>query len=272
MRFGLALPYNQTRNVPAWARLAEEAGWDGVFLGDAIWTEDPIVALAAAAMATSRIRLGTMLVPAPLRHPWKIAGESLALDLLSGGRTVLGLGTGAVWMGWYAFPDVETGTRVRAEMLEETIDVLDLFYRREPFDYEGRHFHLNLAKLDPIHYPPQPVQKPRIPLWAPLVWPLKNSKKWILKCDGLFAEKWGPEGPEQVTPADVRAMRAYIRRHRGPAAPFDIVVSGKTGDHRGDRELLTSWHEAGATWWIEDMFGGEEEEVRARIRLGPPAI
>ena len=69
MKIGLALPYTGARNVARWAKLAEDAGWDGCFLGDAIWCEDPMISLAAAAIITQRICLGTMLIPVPLRRP-----------------------------------------------------------------------------------------------------------------------------------------------------------------------------------------------------------
>ena len=82
MKYGIALPYANARTVAKLSQLAEEAGWDGVFLGDAIWCQDPMIGLAAAAMVTKRVRLGTMITPAPLRIPWKLASESLALDHL----------------------------------------------------------------------------------------------------------------------------------------------------------------------------------------------
>jgi alkanesulfonate monooxygenase SsuD/methylene tetrahydromethanopterin reductase-like flavin-dependent oxidoreductase (luciferase family) len=104
MKFAAAF-YANPHTAADLAHIAEEAGWDGIFLGDAIWLEDPMIGLAAAAMATNRIRLGTMVIPVPLRKPWKIASESLAIDHLSSGRLTLGLGAGAVWMGWHAFPD-----------------------------------------------------------------------------------------------------------------------------------------------------------------------
>ncbi|TLN14334.1 LLM class flavin-dependent oxidoreductase, partial [bacterium] len=124
MKFGVALPYLSAREIAELAALAEEHAWDGAFVGDAIWTVDPIVSLTAAAMRTQRIRLGVMVVPVPLRKPWKIASESAALDNLSGGRLTLALATGAVWMGWQGFPDEVTDTKQRAEMLDETIDIL----------------------------------------------------------------------------------------------------------------------------------------------------
>lgn len=275
MKFGLALPYNETRVVARLAQQAEEAGWDGVFLGDAIWCEDPMIALTAAAMTTSQIRLGTMIIPVPLRRPWKIASESLALDRLSNGRLILGLGAGAVWMGWHAFPDEAMDTKVRAEMLDETIDILTLLYQRKPFDYDGKHFHLKLTQMDVMHYPPQPIQQPRIPLWIPGLWPRKKSMQRVLKCDGIFPEKHGPDGkPADLTPADVRQIKAFVSEKRTLTTPFDIVVTGKTGEMSRvqQQDLMGEWAEAGATWWVEGLWGETEEEVVARIQQGPPLL
>jgi hypothetical protein len=275
MKFGLAFPYNHTRSAAQWSKLAEERGWDGCFLGDAVWGEDPMIALAAAAAATSRIRLGTLVIPVPLRSPWKIASESVALDHLSGGRLILGLGAGAVWMGWHGFPDEVTDTRARAEMLDETIDILTLLYQRKPFDYDGKHYHLKLTLLDEQYYPAKPIQQPRIPLWAPVIWPRKKSMQRILKCDGLIAEKMSPDGkPAEVTPKDVSQMKAFVDANRTPISPFDIVVNGKTNDRTDSqrKDMLFPWLEAGATWWVEGLWGDTQEAVTERIRQGPPRL
>lgn len=275
MKFGLAFPYNASRLIAQWSQLAEETGWDGCFLGDAIWCEDPMIALAAAAMTTSRIRLGVMVIPVPLRRPWKVASESVALDRLSDGRLILGLGTGAVWMGWQSFPDEVTDTKARAEMLDETIDILTLLYQRKQFDYDGKHYHLKLTLMDEMHYPPKPVQQPRIPLWAPVIWPRKKSMQRILKCDGLLPEKLSPDGkPEDVTPKDVSEMKAFVNANRTLTTPFDIVVSGKTNglDNSQQKDEILPWLEAGATWWIEGLWGESEEAVTERIRQGPPIL
>jgi len=275
LKYGLALPYGTARTVAKLSQLAEEAGWDGCFLGDAIWCEDPLIALAAAAMTTSRIRLGTMIIPVPLRRPWKLASESVALDRLSDGRLILGLGPGAVWMGWQSFPDEVTDNRSRAEMLDETIDILTLLYQRKQFDYDGKHFHLKLTLMDEMHYPPKPVQQPRIPLWVVGVWPRKKSMRRILKCDGVFVEKRGPDGkPEDATPADIREIKAYVDANRTLTTPFDIITSGKTSglDRSQLQDTLMPFMEAGATWWIEGLWGESEEKVIERIRLGPPEV
>ncbi|MGC9522221.1 MAG: LLM class flavin-dependent oxidoreductase [Anaerolineae bacterium] len=194
IRFGLVLPTSTARTVAELSQLAEVSGWDGCFVGDAVWCEDPMIALTAAAMVTRRIRLGTMVIPVPLRRPWKIASESVALDRLSDGRLILGLGTGAVWMGWQSFPDEVTDTRARAKMLDETIDILTLLYQRKQFDYEGEHYRIRLTLMDEMHYPAKPVQQPRIPLWVPGVWPRRKSMRRALKCDGVIVEKMSADG------------------------------------------------------------------------------
>ena len=273
MKYGVALPYGSARAAANLARLAEQSGWDGIFLGDAIWCEDPMVCLAAAAMTTSRIRLGTMVVPVPLRRPWKLASESVALDHLSNGRLVLGLGAGATWMGWHAFPDEVTDTHIRAEMLDETIDLLTLLYARRQADYEGQHYHLKLTLLDEMHYPPKPVQQPRIPLWVPGIWPRMKSMRRLLKCDGLLPQKMNPSGEfEAVTPDDLRQMKTYIDANRTLTTPFDYVVEGKTEglSPTQAKDQLQGWVEAGATWWIEALWEATEEQATARLRQGPP--
>jgi len=275
MKYGLAIPYNEARLVAKLAQIAEEAGWDGCFLGDYIWGEDPMIALAAAAMTTSRIRLGTMVIPVPLRRPWKLASESLALDRLSNGRLILGLGTGATWMGWQSFPDEVTESKARAEMLEETVDILTLLYQRKQFDYDGKHYHLKLTLMDEMHYPAKPIQQPRIPLWAPVVCGQKKSMQRILKCDGMFPEKRSTDGkPADVTPTDIRETKAFVDANRTLTTPFDSVASGKTKatSRAQQQDQILPWLEAGATWWIEGLWGEPEEAVVKRIRQGAPRV
>lgn len=275
LNYGLALPYGSARSTARLAQLAEQAGWDGCFVGDAIWTEDAMICLAAAAIATSRIRLGTMVIPMPLRRPWKVASESLALDRLSDGRLILGLGTGAVWMGWQGFPDEVTDASMRGEMLDESIDILTLLYQGRPFDYNGRHYHLKLTELDVQHYPPRPVQQPRIPLWVPVLWPRKQPMRRALKCDGLLAEKIDNNGqPAEVTPADISAMKACVVAKRTHTTPFDLVVSGSSAQLEPSQrqEHMQEWHAAGATWWIEACWGLPEAAAAERISAGPPQI
>src|SRR5215510_9849005 len=105
MRFGFILPTSEPKVCVELAALAEQTGWDAMFIPDCIAIEtptippleafDPWVTLAAMAAATRRVRLGTMLTAVPRRRPWKLAREVMTLDHLSGGRAILGVGLGA---------------------------------------------------------------------------------------------------------------------------------------------------------------------------------
>lgn len=275
LQYGITLPFNDPRKVAEMARQAEDAGWDALFLGDAIWIMDPLVALSAAAMVTTRLRLGTMIIPVPLRVPYKIASESLALDHLSNGRVTLGLAMGATWMGWHAFPDEVMDTKARAEMLDETVDILTELYQRKQFDYDGKHYHIKLTQMDLMHYPPKPIQQPRIPLWIPAVWPRMKSMQRVLKCDGLLPHKMNAENKfEDVKPADLREMKAYIDANRTLTTPFDYVIEGKTFNQTSAQaqDTLCPWVEAGMTWWIESFYGEPDEKMWERVKLGPPRV
>ncbi len=90
MNYGVALPYTSARTIATLCQLAEAAGRDGCFTGDAIWCEDPMIGLAAAAMITDRIRLGTMITPVLLRSrgnwrvnrwPWTICATAVSFSV-----------------------------------------------------------------------------------------------------------------------------------------------------------------------------------------------
>ena len=96
MKYGVVLPGGTAAEQLEQAILAEEAGWDGVFVWEAAYGIDAWALLGAMAVRTSHVRLGTMLTPLPWRRPWKVASEAVTLDQLSGGRAILAVGLGAV--------------------------------------------------------------------------------------------------------------------------------------------------------------------------------
>jgi alkanesulfonate monooxygenase SsuD/methylene tetrahydromethanopterin reductase-like flavin-dependent oxidoreductase (luciferase family) len=277
LKFGFVPPFSSrdSRKVAEFAQQAEQAGWDGFFIGEALWYLDAWVLLTAAAMRTQRIRLGTMVSPLPSMNPRKVASQTATLDNLSNGRVILSMGLGAVWMGYQGFPDEVTDTRTRAEMLDEEIDILTLLYKGKPFDYDGKHYHIKLTTVDEMHYPPPPVQQPRIPLWVVGAWPRMKSMRRALRCDGLIPAKMNPDSQfAELQPEDVREMKAYIDANRTLSAPFDIVVEGKALglDRAQTRDKLLPWVEAGATWWIESMWDVPPDQIVAHIQQGPPRI
>lgn len=275
MKSGVVVPLKSAKSAATWAVEAERAGWDGFFVGEAIWSIDAWVTLAAAAVQTARIRLGTMITPMPLQTPWKLAAESATLDHLSEGRAVLSLGMGATWMGWQGFPDVPADIHTRAELLDEGIDLLNAFYKAKQFDYNGKHHHLKLTLVDEMHYPPAPVQQPRVPLWVVGVWPRSKSMQRVVKCDGLIPHVMNEEGKfVDVTPTALCEMKRYVEANRTATTPFDYIIEGSTRelDATQTRDKLTKWQDAGATWWMETMFGVTDEQITEIIRTGPPRI
>jgi alkanesulfonate monooxygenase SsuD/methylene tetrahydromethanopterin reductase-like flavin-dependent oxidoreductase (luciferase family) len=155
MHYALNLPNGgpDVRTLVEFAALAEEAGWEAVFLEDyIIWqghaeipTYDPWVLMGAMAMVTNRIRLGTMVTPLSRRRPWKVAREAVTLDHISNGRVILGVGLGDTdWDGtsFSHFGEI-TEPRKRAKRLDEGLDILAGLWSREPFSYHGEYYNVN---------------------------------------------------------------------------------------------------------------------------------
>ncbi len=277
MRYGFIIPNGDPRTVAELAGEVEAAGWDGAFYWDGIHvgemeTYDPWVTMAAMAMLTERVRIGAILTPLARRRPWKVARETVTLDHLSSGRFVLPVGLGALDDGGFAKVGEPTNRKVRAQLLDESLEILTGLWSGEPFAYRGEHY-----KLEEMTFLPPPVQSPRIPIWVVGAWPSKKSMNRALRYDGLLAAKRGETATEPgVTPEDVQAMKAYVEEHRGGVTPFDIVWEGATpgDDLEQAASIVRPFAEAGITWWMESMWfpPNEPEDLRARIRQGPPRV
>src|SRR6476660_4700037 len=95
MRYGFVVPFPASREFVELAVLGESCGWDGIFTWEALFGEDAWVTLGAAAMATTRIRLGTLLTPVARVRPGDLAPRVVTVDRRGGGRASLGAGLGA---------------------------------------------------------------------------------------------------------------------------------------------------------------------------------
>jgi hypothetical protein len=273
MKYGFVLPYGDARKAAKLAFEAEQAGWDGFFVWEPVWGIDAWVSLTAAAMKTTRIRLGTLLSPISRMRPWKVASETASLDNLSGGRVILSVGLGAVDTGFEEFGEVIDRVE-RAELVDEGLAVITGLWRGQPYSYDGKHYKI---KETDFHPPPRPVQEPRIPIWVVGVWPRKKSMRRVLKYDGILPTKMVGGKHVKVEPGDIRSMKTWIEENRRETTPFDIVVEGKTQGSDPDTwyDVINPWKEAGATWWIEAMWDAidkkdRDELVKRRIRQGPP--
>lgn len=274
MQYGVTFPNIDPRILAELSHEAEEAGWNGIFVWDCIWGIDPWVSLAAVAMRTERVRIGTMVTPVSRRRPWKLASEAVTLDHLSNGRLILPVGLGAPNTGFDKVGG-EINRKTRAKMLDEGLDVLVGLWSGQPFSYEGEHF-----RVQDVTFSPTPVQSPHIPIWVVGAWPRMKSMRRVLRWDGVIPAKMNEDGSfAEMTPEDIRAMKAFIDEHRTQTTPFDIVMEAETpGDDRKKAvEIVRPFAEAGATWWLEAVWASPEtqagvEGMRTRVKQGPPRI
>ncbi len=278
MKYGLDIPTAganaDARKLAELAAEAEEAGWDGFFIWDVLFAKDqagvpiidPWVALSAIAMRTQRMRLGALLTPLSRRRPWQVARETVSIDHLSNGRLVFGAGSGYQALDFTTFGD-DYDLKVRAEKLDEGLEVLQGLWSGEPFSFHGKHYQVNNAQMLP-----KPLQSPRIPVWLAGGWPNRKPLRRAARWDGIYLMTVNQVTGELLAPEEVREIVTYINTYRESAEPFDVAVNGEipAGAQNGS-EIVQAYQEAGATWWVE-LEGSEEsfEEYRARIRRGPP--
>ncbi len=193
MKFALDLPnlgpFGDARVLADLAQRAESAGWDGFFIWDHVfwrgwaWPHvDPWVALAAVALSTERIRLGTMVTPIPRRRPQKLARETVSIDHLSGGRLILGVGSGGSVTEFDNMGETEI-PRERGARLDEGLEILTRLWSGQPVDYVGEHLKVTGATFLPV-----PVQLPRIPIWVAGNWPHKKPMRRAARYDGVFPQ------------------------------------------------------------------------------------
>ncbi|MEP6527629.1 MAG: LLM class flavin-dependent oxidoreductase [Nocardioidaceae bacterium] len=271
MRYGAILPGGTAPEQLEQAILAEQAGWDGVFVWEAAYGVDAWVLLAAMAARTARVRLGTLLTPLPWRRPWKVASQVVTLDQLSGGRAILTVGLGALTTDLPLTGEV-TELRARAERLDEGIDLIRGLWDGQT-SYHGRHYDYECARDDLVQVG-RPVQQ-RIPIWVVAAWPRPKSMRRVLRCGGVVPQY--QVGDREGDPDDARALRAWLS-DRGASPDLDMVAEGETpaDDPSAAEELVGPWSDAGCTWWLETRWEmphnspDRMREVQRRLAAGPP--
>jgi alkanesulfonate monooxygenase SsuD/methylene tetrahydromethanopterin reductase-like flavin-dependent oxidoreductase (luciferase family) len=143
---------------------AEAAGFDGVWVGDSILARprfEPLTTLAAVAARTERITVGTAILLSALRSPVVLANEVANLDLIAGGRLLLGLGSAAANDANRAeFEAIGLPFKTRISRFEEGIEVMQRLWTGEEVNFSGRHFQLHAVRLGL-----RPYRDGRIPLW-----------------------------------------------------------------------------------------------------------
>ena len=140
---------------------AEAAGFDSVWLGEhhnnPVLYPAPLLGLAAIAARTSRVSLGTGVLLLPLYHPMCVAEEGAMVDMISGGRLILGIGAGYAPEEFAAFG---LSVRQRGSRLDEGAALLRRLWTETGVTHHGRYYHVEDATVGP-----RPVQQPAPPIW-----------------------------------------------------------------------------------------------------------
>ena len=210
MRVVLTLSFDQ-RAVAAEARAAEDAGYSGIATGEHLFFHGPnsngFVALAAAAGATSRIRLLTALTVLPI-YPAALAAKlATTLDQVSGGRFDLGVGVGGDYPPEFEAAGVDVTER--GARTDEALALFRALWSGGPVDFDGR-----FTRVPSLALQPGPVQPGGPPIW------LGGRRPAAIRRAGRFADAWMPYmyTPEQLATSLAEVRAAAEQAGRDPAA------------------------------------------------------
>jgi probable F420-dependent oxidoreductase len=244
-RFGVFLPsyvwegdgVDRARGIKEFARAVEDMGFDSLFVTDHLIAAkrfysvsflEPLQALAVAAGATSRVRLGTSILIMPLRHPVMLAKELATLQFLSENRVILGAG-----VGWNEFEYAALGVKKseRGKRTDEMLDIMIPLLEGETVTYRGEFY-----SVEDLYIEPRSAQRPEIwigggsqladPKSPDLPKFVESVKARVLRTDGWIPRPTCP--PEEIA-NDWRQLQDYYREHGRD--PRECVVAHENFMH-----------------------------------------
>lgn len=293
MRFGVALPNYGPLAGPATlvrlARLAEDLGVDSIWVSDhlvaplrvqSIYPYDrrpdakpgdmgviehfyePIVTLAYLAGQTTRVRLGVSAYVVPYRNPVLTAKHVATLDSLSGGRVILGVGTG--WLR-EEFDALGVPFAARGARTEEYLAVMKALWAGGEAHFDGRHY-----RLPPVRTGPLPTQRPHPPIWV------AGNSAVALDRAARLGDGWHAIdlAPDELAPL-VRRLRERLAAHSRAAASVTVslrkgvlvgTATGRPlyGDRDAIRRDLDAYREAGLDYLVANLRQAKSVEDISR--------
>jgi F420-dependent oxidoreductase-like protein len=209
--------------------------------------------LAALAMATQRTRLGLMVTGNTYRHPAVLAKMATTVDIISGGRLILGLGA-----GWFELEHHEYGVPFhtiggRLRRLDEALQIIKLLWTQERANFRGKHFKLKNASFNP-----KPVQKPHPPILIGA-----SGENIALGIVAQHAQMWNSFGSPEVFRAKISRLNEHCSRiGRNPATiEKSVLVSGMFALEDARREV-DAYTAAGVTHLIFSIGPAERASMR----------
>jgi probable F420-dependent oxidoreductase len=284
MRFSVQLPsdrvergseFTSAEAIAELARASESAGFDAAYvtehpLPSDSWLAsgghhalDPFVSLSAAAAVTTRLLLHTNILVLPYRNPFLTAKSVASLDVLSGGRVILGVAVGYLEAEYRALgADFER----RNETGDEALVAMKLAWRGESFQFRGQDFEAEGNQMLPA-----PVQQPHPPIWV------GGNTRRAMRRSAEYAQGWSPfplpvrattrtrtaaiENPEQLG-EKIRWLQDYAREI-GRSEPLDVnfvpfgrnMNSPEPLDFDAFHDQLRELQDVGVTWVSVGMPG-----------------
>jgi probable F420-dependent oxidoreductase len=209
---------------------------------------DPMNVLNAMAMCSKTLRLGTGVAILPQRNPLYFAKEAAAIDLLSNGRFIAGVG-----IGWSADEFAATGTPFehRGSRMRDYIQVVRSLWMDEVSQFEGRFY-----TLPPCIHLPKPVQRPHPPLY------FGGESEPAMHRVAEFGQGWFAFWitPDELRPKIAR-LKELLAEHGRSLADIDLVA-GPPGDKPVDERMLAEFAEMGVAEVVAVCFGNSVDDYR----------
>jgi alkanesulfonate monooxygenase SsuD/methylene tetrahydromethanopterin reductase-like flavin-dependent oxidoreductase (luciferase family) len=263
-------PARDAELVIGLARKVEAAGLDSVWVGDSLTAKprlEPLATLAAVAACTERVRLGTAVLLAALRHPILLAQTLATVDLISKGRLVLGAGVGGAFNDeqraeWRA---AGVDPKRRAGRMEEILQIVQQLGKGDPVTFSGNHFCLDQVRMEPL-----PVQPGGVPLLLASHWRAKQDAQLARTArlaDGLVSISDTPEEYARLVQRVHGMMSASGRDSNRCETAFYMTVNINSDRSKADAEatdFLTRYY--GTNIW-GDRWGpfGDWERIQQRM-------
>ncbi|MGH3003127.1 MAG: LLM class F420-dependent oxidoreductase [Gaiellaceae bacterium] len=275
---GYAPPGTNPLELLGLARTAERLGYDSAWAAEA-WGTDAITPLAWLGASTERIRLGTAIMQIPGRSPANAAMTAATLDLLSGGRFLMGLGTSGpqVVEGWHGQEWGKPLGKTR-----EYVEIVRAALRRERLEHHGAHYDIPVAGGTGLGKPLKLMARPlrsEIPIYLAAIGPRAVELAFEI-ADGWLPIFWSPEKASEVFPLE-RARAGFDIAPSVPAVLTDDVESGRNAlkeyysfyiggmGARGKNfynDLFVRYGYEAEAREIQDLFlGGDQRGAAARV-------
>ena len=264
MQFGTTL--RSPFNVAEAAVNAETLGFDILGCGEHVMfhrdTANAFVSLAAAAGATTRIRLMSAITLVPLYPAALLAKMGAALDAVSNGRFTLGVGVGGEYPQEFQACGVPVSQR--GSRTDDALEVIERVWTTKNVNYDGPY-----TKLEDFTLRPMPVQKPRPPIWV------SGRKDVAMKRTARYADGWLPYmyTPEQLA-ASIEKIRQFASEFDRDLSDFKPGLYIFTAVHEDSKTAIATCTQALSTQYAQDFtklvpkyaLAGNPDQCKARLR------